>query len=77
MRSDCECKEFRVDGEFHKILQAVTLDTIEILGFTISVLEIYLLSSVFRSRQRLQYALLVMHHPITSLSHYPVVIEYS
>ena len=54
-----ECKEFRVDGEFHKILQAVTLDTIEILGFTISVLEIYLLSSVFRSRQRLQYALLV------------------
>ena len=54
-----ECKEFRVDGEFHKILQAVTLETIEILDIMISVLEIYLLSSVFRSRQRLQYAILV------------------
>ena len=54
-----ECKEFRVDGEFHKYCKPWTLDTIEILGFTISVLEIYLLSSVFRSRQRLQYAILV------------------
>ena len=59
MRSDCECKEFRADGEFHKLLQAVTLETIEILDIMISVLEIYLLSSVFRSQQRLQYALLV------------------
>ena len=42
-------------ASFTKYRKPSTLDTIEILGFTISVLEIYLLSSVFRSRQRLQY----------------------
>ena len=47
LRSDCECKEFRVDGEFHKLLQAVTLETIEILDIMISVLEIYLLLPSF------------------------------